>query len=95
MNAIKNDFSIWGKITGVNKTKLPIHLRYAIDVRPTAYASEFKIYLRKLQNAADDTNNPDEQAKNLLNYLETINKKYTRSFITEATENYWTYDHDE
>ena len=39
LNKIKNDYSVWGKITSVNKTKLPIHLRYAIDRKPQMYYS--------------------------------------------------------
>ena len=52
LNAIKNDFSIWGKITGVNNTKLPIHLRYAIDHKPRIYYSllEGKAYYSNLMN---------------------------------------------
>lgn len=34
---IKNDFSIWGKRTSVNGSELPIHLRYAIQDKPTYY----------------------------------------------------------
>ena len=34
---IKNDFSIWGKRKGVSGMELPIHTRYAIDVKPTYY----------------------------------------------------------
>lgn len=39
LNKIHNDYSVWGKITSVNKTKLPIHLRYAIDRKPQMYYS--------------------------------------------------------
>lgn len=34
---IKNDFSIWGKRKGVGGQDLPIHMRYAIDFKPTYY----------------------------------------------------------
>lgn len=34
---IKNDFSIWGKRKGVGGTELPVHMRYAIDFKPTYY----------------------------------------------------------
>lgn len=40
LSAIKNDYSIWGAMKGVSK-ELPIHLRCAIDIKPTAYFSEF------------------------------------------------------
>lgn len=40
---LKNDFSIWGTRQGVNGTQIPIHLRYAIDNKPTYYTSLDKI----------------------------------------------------
>lgn len=36
---LANDFSIWGERTGVSGAKLPIHIRYAIDTKPTYYKS--------------------------------------------------------
>lgn len=52
LNVIKNDFSIWGSLTGVNDTALPIHLRYAIDRRPEAYYSLLnqRLYLSNAMN---------------------------------------------
>lgn len=34
---VKNDFSIWGKRTSADGSELPIHLRYAIQEKPTHY----------------------------------------------------------
>lgn len=34
---IKNDFTIWGRKAGTNNTDLPIHIRCAIDDKPTHY----------------------------------------------------------
>lgn len=34
---IKNDFSIWGKKTSATSQDLPVHLRYAIDEKPSKY----------------------------------------------------------
>lgn len=34
---IKNDFTIWGNIIGTSGTQLPVHLRCAIDNKPTYY----------------------------------------------------------
>lgn len=50
--AIKNDFAVWGKLTGVNKIALPIHLRYAIDRKPRIYYSllEQKPYASNLES---------------------------------------------
>ena len=53
---LKNDFSIWGTRKGLNGKDIPVHLRYAIDLKPCYYKSlDGKIYLtqeeydRKLQ----------------------------------------------
>ena len=34
---LRNDFSIWGERTATSGAKIPIHLRYAIDEKPTQY----------------------------------------------------------
>ena len=34
---LKNDYSVWGEREGISGAKIPIHLRYAIDVKPTQY----------------------------------------------------------
>ena len=34
---IKNDYTIWGNMIGVSGTELPVHLRCAIDNKPTYY----------------------------------------------------------
>ena len=34
---MKNDYSVWGERTGVSGAKIPVHLRYAIDTKPTFY----------------------------------------------------------
>lgn len=45
---LKNDFAVWGKKTGVNGAELPIHMRYAIDVKPKYYKDyDGNIYVTK------------------------------------------------
>lgn len=34
---IRNDYSIWGERKGINDVTIPIHLRYAIDKKPSFY----------------------------------------------------------
>ena len=34
---LRNDYSIWGERTGISGAQIPIHLRYAIDIKPTYY----------------------------------------------------------
>ena len=43
---IKNDFAIWGQRNGSGNAKIPIHVRYAIDTKPTEYVSPYqeKVY---------------------------------------------------
>lgn len=36
---LRNDYSIWGERTGISGAKLPVHMRYAIDVKPIYYKS--------------------------------------------------------
>lgn len=36
---LRNDFSIWGERKGVSGAAIPIHLRYAIDVKPKRYTT--------------------------------------------------------
>ena len=36
---LKNDYSIWGNRTSASGGTVPIHLRYAIDKKPTSYTS--------------------------------------------------------
>ena len=37
LNNLKNDFSIWGVRKSINGADIPIHLRYAVDKKPTKY----------------------------------------------------------
>lgn len=48
INNIKNDFSVWGKMQGSTR-EIPIHLRYAIDVKPKIYYSysKKKLYISR------------------------------------------------
>ena len=34
---LRNDYSIWGERTGVSGAKIPVHMRYAIDKKPSYY----------------------------------------------------------
>ena len=36
---LKNDYSIWGTRRGVKKKDIPVHIRYAIDKKPSIYHS--------------------------------------------------------
>ena len=34
---VKNDYTVWGKLKRANGSDLPIHMRYAIDIKPKFY----------------------------------------------------------
>ena len=34
---LRNDYSIWGERIGISGASIPVHLRYAIDLKPTSY----------------------------------------------------------
>ena len=36
---LKNDYSVWGERTTTSGAKIPVHIRYAIDEKPTQYTS--------------------------------------------------------
>jgi hypothetical protein len=39
LNNLRNDFAVWGEKKGVSGEAIPIHYRYAIDVKPERYVS--------------------------------------------------------
>lgn len=41
---VKNDFSVWGTRKGAGDAELPIHVRYALQARPTRYVSPWARY---------------------------------------------------
>jgi hypothetical protein len=36
---LRNDYSIWGERQGTSGAAIPVHMRYAIDAKPTKYTS--------------------------------------------------------
>ena len=36
---VKNDFSVWGTYKSIDGADIPIHMRYALDTKPTLYTS--------------------------------------------------------
>lgn len=39
INNVKNDYSVWGVRKGISGADIPVHMRYAIDTKPTQYTS--------------------------------------------------------
>lgn len=64
-NNIKNDFSIWGTKKTISGAEIPIHLRYAIDQKPTIYNS--------LKNPNDSyTTNKEDKNKIICDWREIL-----------------------
>lgn len=64
INNLKNDYSVWGERTGISGAKIPVHLRYAIDVKPTYYkAFDGKIYMTDRSVVEDLKNKEKEKIK--------------------------------
>ena len=86
---IRNDFSIWGERTGISGAKIPIHLRYAIDDKPTYYKSIFvDCETDKDKDIPEDSTSADAIA--ILNY----NKKYKTKLRGQVSVEYTTDDYD-
>ena len=83
---IKNDLTIWGIMSGVSDIEVPIHLRYAIDEKPTEYYS-----LRKQKLFTDK----EYDWRELIYQMAWDNAKYQSHFeeLTYALYNgYYHYD---
>ena len=51
---MKNDYSIWGTRKGISGAELPVHLRYAIDVKPKYYKNmSGRIFISNEENVDD------------------------------------------
>lgn len=58
---IKNDFTVWGKKRNSSGVEIPIHMRYAIDVKPTFYASYPKTTVITTSSGAQTTIGPYQE----------------------------------
>ena len=77
---IKNDFSIWG----LNANNLAIHLRYAIDIKPTRYVTHDGVEYIAGELSDNDKNRIEEisSSSENLNYTqEALNLKYQELFV--------------
>ena len=85
---LKNDFTVWGKRTGVSGIEIPIHMRYAVHDKPKYYYSqtETKWYVSNLV----DNNDIPSNIKNM-NYV-----KYDwRELIYQMAVDHRKYNTDE
>lgn len=84
---LRNDFSVWGERTGISGIKLPVHYRYAIDVKPITYntiaideaaANEY--------NAKYPQENPEDALKPY-DSIKYVNKEYKSKFTASELSN--------
>lgn len=62
---LKNDYSIWGERESVSGARIPVHLRYAIDEKPTYYkAFNGKIYMTDRSVVEDLKRKAKEEIRN-------------------------------
>lgn len=76
---IKNDFSIWGQRKSISGVEIPVHVRYAIDRKPTSYT-----------NYEGETYEADEYDWRELIYqmaIDYINKRKNDDFINKIKVN--------
>lgn len=50
---IRNDFSVWGTYKSISGADLPIHMRLALDAKPTSYFPIRSIWSRKVDSTAE------------------------------------------
>ena len=81
LSNVKNDFSIWGERNSVvSSANIPIHLRYAIDEKPTLYVSYDKPYIYVSGN-----NYSEEKVENYPGYPE----EYTDFIKVNITKDFF------
>jgi hypothetical protein len=56
---IKNDFSVWGTRKSATGQELPVHMRYAIDIKPTLFVNNEGIHFTTL--TAEEVNKTVEE----------------------------------
>lgn len=83
LNNIKNDYSVWGtRKSSYTGTEIPVHLRYAIDVKPHIYTTYDGItyttytldeYVENSEEVIKAKQEIDKALKEMLNYKKPIN----------------------
>ena len=58
---IKNDFTVWGKKKNSSGVEIPIHMRYAIDIKPSFYASYPKTTTVSFANGTEQVVGPYQE----------------------------------
>ena len=92
LNNVKNDYAVWGKRTTLSGAEVPIHVRYAIDKKPSVYVS-LRGYTYMTQEEYD---NPSyEELAEVVNHNPPVNNGYTKNtaiiptFLKESSDKWW------
>ena len=98
---LRNDYSVWGKYKSVSGAELPIHMRYAIDKKPTEYLPirPVKQYIKTtsiingIQNIEEETkyfNAPYQKPYDNSNLIEIIEEpQQISNTVTQEITNYY------
>lgn len=81
---VKNDFSVWGTYKSISGADMPIHMRYALDIKPTKYQPIRSIWTRR-ENTIES---PPSDYLRYENYLE--NREYEDSVLGKMISSYFT-----
>lgn len=77
---MRNDYAIWGERVGISGGKIPVHMRYAIDKKPTQYTT--------IQVDKDDSTTPQDKKDERDPALIKYNKKYGTNVDGQDSETY-------
>lgn len=78
---LRNDYSIWGERKGISGAAIPVHMRYAIDIKPTSYTTievdyGYYEYNEDGSNKLDDDGNPVFHQGRDFDVIDAYNQKY-------------------
>lgn len=99
LNNLRNDFAIWGKRIGPGGAEYPVHMRYAIDSKPTFYRT---IAVSALDTTVEGQPAKPQESKVYLSYdYVDDTKEYEgyprydwREIIYQMAIDYFQYHHD-
>lgn len=88
---LRNDFSVWGERVGVSGAAIPVHMRYAIDKKPTQY-NRIKVDDNN-QNLIDYNKQYGTTVKGQKEASYFINDYDWREIIYRMAQDYYKYAH--
>ena len=89
LSNLKNDYSVWGQRNSVSGEKLPIHYRYAIDIKPVKYKT---ITITDEDIRGYNSEHLDSQLKTQTSTLYTYPEVDWRELIYQMALDYYKYN---